>query len=214
MPNGQTLELADLPTMHPLCGDWFLHAFGPPAVFRLTIDPIRQPSGTMSRRVDVDWVTQPGCDLAVHLQRSISWANLKQAIPNLGTLLIQCPIGTNAQDLTEQAAIGVMALLIHDLEGVALRTVLQIGSGGDYVVQFQEGQAVTQVEVSGIRHAETASISEARLAQKREQVLKHSRTGYASVTTFSYPGGPIVHSYLHYVRQPPRKKGRAKRKKP
>ena len=106
-----------------------------------------------------------------------------------------------------------MALLIHDLEGVILQTVLQIGSGGDYLVQVQEGRAVTQVEVRGIRHAESAAISKAKLAEKREQVLKHSRTGYASVTTFSYPGGPIVHSYLHYVRQSPKQKGRAKRKK-
>lgn len=214
MPNGQTLELADLPAMHPPIGVGLLLTFGPSVVFRLSIDPTPQPSGTINRAVQTDWVGRPGNGQAVLEHRNIGWANLRQAIPKLSSLLDQLPSTMNADDLTEKAAIGVMALLIHDLESAVLQTVLEIGSGGDYLVQVQEGKAVVQVEVRGIRRAQSAAVSKAKLAEKRKQVLKHSKTGYASVTTFAYPGGPMVHSYLHYVRQASKKKARAKRKKP
>ena len=204
MPNGQPLELVQLPAMHPPCGIALRHAFGPPTVIRLSIDPTPQPLGTISRGVVVDQIARARNAPAVEVQRSIGWANLQDAVQNLRALLVQLPITVNAQALTEQAAIGVMALLLHDLEGVVLQAVLQIGSGGDYIIQSEE-----QVEVSGIRHAVSAAVSQGRLAEKSTQVLRHSEAGYVSVTTFSYPGsqasGPIVHSYLHFVRQAPKK---------
>lgn len=168
----------------------------------------------MSRSVTVDWLARPGSGEPNQVDRNIHWASFQQAMPGLRTLLIQLPIVVNEQTLTEQAAIGVMALLIHALEGMVLQTVLPIGSGGDYPVQIQEGKARTQVEVRGIRRAETAAVSKTRLAEKRTQVLKQSKTGYASVTTFAYAAGPVVHSYLHHVRRAPTKKGAKKRKKP
>jgi len=45
----------------------------------------------------------------------------------------------NENDLSEKAAIGVMALLIHELEGVTIQEVLQIGSGGDYLALLPRG---------------------------------------------------------------------------
>ncbi len=51
------------------------------------------------------------------------------------------------------------------------------------------------------------------LWKRGKALLSKSRMGFASVTTFSHPPGAIVHSYLHDVRKPTRKRGRkAKRK--
>jgi hypothetical protein len=114
----------------------------------------------------------------------------------------------NAQRITEDAAIGVMALLIHELEGVTIREVLPIGSGGDYLIEFEKAAGPMQVEVSGIREDPAGKQAELRLAQKCAQVLQHSSCGYASVTNFHRLTDGTVHSYLHYVEE---KKGRRKR---
>ncbi len=218
MPNGPVLELVDLPGMHPPVGTALLHAYAPPAVIRLSIDPTLQPPGTIDREVQVDWVALPGNAPAVQVVRRVGWTNLQGAVPNLEDLLVQLPITVNGQDLTEQAAIAVMALLIRDLEGGVLQTVLPIGSGGDYFIQLQGRAPLTQVEISGIRQAANAGVSRARLTEKAAQVLTHGNSGYASVTTFAYPvggsAGPIVHSYLHYVQRTPKKKGGRKGKGP
>jgi hypothetical protein len=131
----------------------------------------------------------------------------------MDTLCVQSRIAVSEHDLTEFAAIGVMALLIHDLEGGVLQNVLPIGSGGDYLVIPREAESPIQVEVSGIQVDLNGADSRSRLSRKSTQVLSHSTVGYASVTTFSHPTGPIVHSYLHYVSRPrTTKKGRKKRK--
>lgn len=195
MPNGHVLELSSLPTRHPLIGEALLHAFGPPAIFRLSIDPTPQPAGTMAREVEIDWLKRPGSSAAGRVQRDIGWNGLD----HLGNVCTQLPITVNAQNLTEQAAVGIIALLIHDLEGGVLQSVLPIGSGGDYLVFTRGARKAVQVEASGVREDATGSASRARLAQKSEQVLTRSKAGYASVTTFSYSAALVVHSYLHYV---------------
>jgi hypothetical protein len=210
MPNGHVLELSSLRERHPPIGTALLHAFAPAAIIRLSIDPTPQPSGTMSRRAEVDWITRPGTNPAVQVHRDIGWNGLKDL---LGRLCVQLPFTVNAQTLTEQAAIGVMALLINDLEGAVLQTVLPIGSGGDYFVLPPRGRKPIQMEVSGIREDSTGTASRARLAQKAEQVLTHSQAGFASVTTFSHKAGPIAHSYLHYVSSRRRKKKGGKKGK-
>jgi hypothetical protein len=105
----------------------------------------------------------------------------------------------NDQGITERAAIVVVALLVHELEGVTLLEVLQVGSGGDYAGAYRRGRVRLQVEVSGIRADLTGEVMRSRLAEKRAQVLTRSTRGYASVTTFQWTGGDTVHSYLHYV---------------
>jgi hypothetical protein len=163
----------------------------------------------MSRRVDVDWITRPGTNPAVQVHRDVGWNGLQY----LNNVCAQLPMTVNAQTLTEQAAVGVMALLIHDLEGGVLQNVLPIGSGGDYLILHRRGGNPIQVEVSGIRDDATGNASRARLTQKSVQVLTHSMAGYASVTTFSHPAGAIVHCYLHYVRQGRKRGGRKGKKK-
>jgi hypothetical protein len=138
--------------------------------------------------------------------RRIGWSNQE----GLRRVCEQFPYTKNAQDLTEEAAIGVAALLIHDLEGGVLQSVLQIGSGGDYLVRVSGEDSFIQLEVSGLRVGETGSTSASRLQQKTDQVLTHARVGLVSVTTFSHGPQAVVHSYQHFVRQ----QRRRSRKKP
>lgn len=215
MPNGHILQLEDLPAMHPPCGVGLRHAFAAQAVYRLCIDPTPQPLGTMDRTVEIDWIKRPGNAPAVQIQRRVGWTNLQNHLANLNTILVHLPFTLNAHDLTAHAALAVMALVIRDLEGAVLQTVLQIGSGGDYLVQIQGGARPTQVEGSGILNAAISGVAQARLHQKRVQVLTRSPNGFVSITTFAHPGGqqpgPIVHSYMHYVVQGPSKKAGGKR---
>jgi hypothetical protein len=106
-----------------------------------------------------------------------------------------------------------MALLAHELEKVVILEVLPIGSGGDYAVLAQKRERPIQAEISGIREDRGGSESRSRLQTKCEQVLQHSKAGYASVTTFSHTATCEIHSYLHFVRRPknPPKKRSCKR---
>jgi hypothetical protein len=172
------------------------------AIIRLSIDPTRLPAGTMSREVLVNWVRNPGKGSPVQVQRVIDW----NAVPDAGTLCDQYRLGLNDHALTEQAAIAVMALLIHDLEGGVLQRVVGLGGGGDYYVITPGSQKVDQVEVSGIREDAHGSEANKRLAKKTGQVLTHCKAGFVSVTTFAHSAVRIAHSYLHYVRREPKKR--------
>jgi hypothetical protein len=167
----------------------------------------------MSRAVIVNWLARPGRGAATQENREIGWTGLANYA---GDLAVQWNVTVPPQDITEQAAIAVMALLIHDLAQGEILQVLQIGSGGDYLVQVGSLKRPIQAESSGIRSDTTGSQSRTRLNQKKVQVLTHSRAGFAAVTTFCHPHGDIVHSYLHYVCKRPRKrKGkRTKKAKP
>jgi hypothetical protein len=164
----------------------------------------------MSRAVTVNWLARPWRGAATQENRDIGWNGLANYA---GDLAVQWNITVPPQDVTEQAAIAVMALLIHNLARGEILRVLQIGSGGDYLVQVGGLRRPVQAESSGIRSDPSGSQSLSRLSQKKTQVLTHSRAGFAAVTTFCHPLGDIVHSYLHYVCKKPRKrKGKRKKK--
>jgi hypothetical protein len=198
------IELASLPQRHPI-GDALLNQFGASVVLRLGVDPEQVPAGTLRRLVTVDRLSPPTSGKPSQEVWEISWGGLPLYSEDY---LIRVSRAVNEHTITEGAAIGVMALLIHELEGVTLEVVLPIGSGGDYFGSFRNGGPPFQVEVSGIRDEPTAGAAAARLAQKREQVLSKSPQGYASVTTFRWMGGPTAHSYLHYAERPKPRKGR------
>jgi hypothetical protein len=161
----------------------------------------------MKRDVEVNWLRTPGDAAPTQENREVGWSGL-----DLEKVCLQISTTLNEQDLTEQAASGVMALLISDLENGVLQTVLQIGSGGDYLIRRKGTSSFIQVEISGIKVDPAGSLSGPRLRQKTEQVLTHRRVGYVSVTTFSYRAGGIVHSYLHYVKRQKRPGGRPGKK--
>jgi hypothetical protein len=210
MSNGHVLELARLPTAHPRCGTALLVQCATSTIIRLSIDPTALPAGTISRAVAVDWLPRPGGGPTTQEHREVGWSGLANFA---GDMTVQWNITVSPQDITEQAAIAVMALLIHDLAQGEILQVLAIGSGGDYLVQVGGLKRPIQAESSGVRSDASGSHSRARLNQKKLQVLTHCRAGFAAVTTFSHSTGDIVHSYLHYVRKKPRKrKGKRKKK--
>jgi hypothetical protein len=206
MPNGHVLELATLPTRQPRVGEALLRAHALAAVIRLRVAPTPLPTGTMSREVTVDWVRKPGNNRARQLQREIGWTG----IADIETSCDQYRITFNDHDLTEQAAVAVAALLIHDLQGGVIQRVLQIGSGGDYLVRTRRSKKPDQIEMSGIQEDTDGSEAKKRLRKKSEQVLTQCKAGFVSVTTFARSQPPTVHSYLHFVRR--RRKKRKRRK--
>ncbi|MDY3557085.1 hypothetical protein R5W24_006272 [Gemmata sp. JC717] len=127
--------------------------------------------------------------------RDIEWAQVPQ---HLKDQCVKWPNTRNEEDISEDAAIGVMALLLHELAGAVILSVLQIGSGGDYLVEIQ-GQPPLQAESSGVRDDPHGYESTARLKQKCSQVLTKSEVGFASVVAFRHPPDQGVRCQLHYV---------------
>ncbi len=209
MSNVRPIELNTLPQRHPLVGDALFQAFAPSVIVRLCLDPTPQSPGTIERRVEVDWLRRPGNVAATQGHRDIRWNGLPQGF------LLRCsqyPLILNEHTLTEHAAIGVMALLVHELEGAELQSVLPIGSGSDYLVRVPGASTYIQLEVSGIRLDVGGNLSTTRLHQKSAQVLTHARVGFASVTTFSHLAG-AARSWLHYVKRPRNQQNAVKPKK-
>ena len=201
------LELASLPRRHPARGDALLHLFGAQAAIRLGLDPVQVPAGLLQREVTVDRRSPPAPGVASLTVRHIGWGELPQYSEDF---LVRVSRIENDHALTERAAYAVMALLIHELEGATVLEVLQIGSGGDYIIRID---ATLQVEVSGIRNDPHGNLSRDRLAAKRQQVLSRCDRGFASVTTFCWMGEQAAHSYLHYAETRPAAQRRGKKKR-
>jgi hypothetical protein len=198
MPKGHALELHTLKALHPRTE--ILHGYGTSTVVRLSVDPTQLPDGTMVRTVSVNWLSRPGGKPPEQVSRDIGWSNIPQYAGR--RLCLQWLNTKNAQVVTEEAAIGVMALLISNLEAAEILRVLQIGSGGDYLLEIQ-GAGQLQAESSGIHVDLLGYDSKARLAKKRNQVLTKSTAGFAAITAFSHTATQEVHAYLHYVTAPP-----------
>ena len=209
MPTGLPIELNTLPQRHPLVGGALFHAFAPPVIVRLSLDPTPLPPGIMERGVEVDWLRRPGNVAATQGHRDIRWNGLQHLLSGICPQLL---LTVNDRTLTEQSAVGVMALLVHELEGAEIQTVLKIGSGGDYFVQVKGVNSFIQLEVSGIKMDLGGNLSPTRLQQKSAQVLTHARVGFASVTTFSHLAG-VAHTWLHYVKRPRNQQNAVKPKK-
>jgi hypothetical protein len=197
MSNGQLLEFATLPVRQPKVGLALLKAHALAAVIRLSIDPVRPSAGALSRQVDIEWVGKGTRGRATTVRHDIGWSGLQGLAEECESYLL----AVNEVDLTEQAAIAVMAILIHELEGGVIERVLQIGSGGDYLVLTTGARQHDQVEVSGVKDDTDGHATRRRLKDKSNQVLSHAARGFASVTTFSHPPGAEVRSCLHYVRK-------------
>jgi hypothetical protein len=210
MSNALALELASLASRHP---ELALLSHAIMAVIRLKLDPtpsIALAGDLVGRKITVSHRPKGAVGDTLH-EREIGWAG----VGFTESLGIRITNTYNDQAITENAAIAVMALLAHEIEGIVLKRVLPIGSGGDYAAIYS-GHPI-QVEVSGIKQGHPSD-SHSRLREKREQVLKQSPIGIASVTTFYQicSGGGVVHSFLHYVESnntvKASRKGRSRRK--
>lgn len=208
MADGPIIELATLPSRHPKIGDVLLDIYGPQLVVRLSLDPRTQSDGTRKREVTIDRIASNARGHRQLEVREIGWQGFSKFSEDY---CIRASHTSNEQDITEAAAIIVMALLIHELEDVRLESVLQIGSGGDYFGEMSNNKGWVQVEVSGIQEDDSGGRAESRLKEKRDQVLKTNDSGYVSVTTFhrAATGGP--HSFLHFVEKPNLKRTKARK---
>jgi hypothetical protein len=119
----------------------------------------------------------------------------------------QIGITLNEQRITEDAAIGIMAILVNELEGATIQSVLPIGSGADYCLQLL-GAKGAFIEVSGIREDTTGHQASSRLHSKCAQILGLNQHGFASVTTFKHCTCQGTHSYLHFVVKPTNSRGK------
>ena len=180
--------------------------YAPSLIYRLGIDPVPEPAVASEREVQIDLVRRPGGGTPEALTRTISWAGMDESA-NMAVSIKRC---ISDQVATEDAAIGVMALLVSDLGGAELNSVLPIGTSADYQLEWVELGEEGPLEVSGLRHARSQSDSSGRLAVKTEQILTGNRAGYVSVSTFQYPPTGAVHSYLHFVRRRPGPKAKKK----
>jgi hypothetical protein len=206
MANGRVLELGTLPHRHPAVGESLLNLRGPQAIIRLSIDPHRLPEGVARRIVTVNRRSRDEVERTE--EWTIDWAGSVRCDESY---LGQVSKDFGDQVISEDAAIVVMALLIHELEGVTIREVLPIGSGGDYRATAPQ-IGLVQVEVSGAKEDQSGHESANRLRKKSEQVLKCSDSGFVSVTTFWHGKVNGVHSYLHFVAKPKKGGKRGRRK--
>lgn len=198
MASGPVIDLATLPQRHPQTGELILKLCGPAFVHRLSMDPTPLPKGTVTREVTVDRLSPKTGGVRIEEVRELGWGEAT------GLSAKDCehlPYAFNEQRITEDAAIAVMALLIHELESVTLEKVVDIGSGADYTLSLKKWGRSAQVEVSGIREDGSGSRSGARLSEKCDQLLRQCPLGFVSVTTFRRLKAGVVHSYLHFVEQ-------------
>lgn len=185
------LEFSSIPVRHPHCGDLLLHAFGMAATHRLSIDPELLDESMTEREVTIDHT--PNRSKKAPQQRVIiSWSGSVDR-----DLSVRAHLAINANDLTEMAAILVASLTVSHFENGRIRSVLQIGSGGDYEVEVDWQRKPVQMEVSGLRADDTpkGNATAACVTKKRAQV----GTGFVSVTAFRHFATGLPHSVLCYA---------------
>jgi hypothetical protein len=185
---GPVIEVATIDARHRSPG--LLKEFGTKIILRLSVDPVRLPPGILKRVITVDRISPASTRSRREEIREIGWANLSGELDDCE----QVRERFNENTITEHAAIGIMLLLIHDLEGGVLIRILEIGHGGDYLVRLPDRPDPLQVEVSGIKTG-TPGEASSRLGKKRKQV--HG-AGFVSVTTFQHGENGEPHSYLHF----------------
>jgi hypothetical protein len=200
---GPVIEVATIDERHRSPG--LLKEFGTKIILRLGMDPVQLTPGTLKRAITVDRISPASGESRWEETREIGWANLPGDLSDCERVRERL----NENTITEHAAIGIMLLLIHELEGGVLTRVLEIGDGGDYLVRLEDRPDPVQVEVSGIK---TGSAGEAssRLGKKRGQI---GGEGFVSVTTFQHGETGEPHSYLHFG-GPGKTPGNKKRSRP
>src|SRR5260221_8802327 len=159
------LELASLTHGHP---DLDLNPHCMMAVIRLSLDPsppVPLTPDSLHRTMRISHRPQNSID-EILLNQEIGWNDLGFS----ETVRTRMECTYNGNEITEKAAIAVMGLLVHELDGLQIKKVVPIGGGGDYTAEASRGGQLIQVEVSGIKEGHP-SVSRTRLAEKCGQVL-------------------------------------------
>ena len=165
--------------------------FGTQIILRLGVDPVRLTPGVLKRAITVDRISPGSGETRWEEIREIGWADLPDDLDQCE----ECRGRLNENDITEHAAIGVMFLLIHELEGGVSTRSFRLAPGGDYLVSLPDRPEPVQVEVSGIKSGSAGQAS-SRLGEKCGQIRG---AGFVSVTTFQHGEDGVAHSYLHFV---------------
>jgi hypothetical protein len=186
---GPVIEVATIDDRHGR--KVLLETFGAQIILRLAVDPVRLPREILKRAITVDRISPTSGGDRWEEVREIGWAGLSELVDRCERLSDV----VNEHHITEFAAIGVMLLLIHELEGAVLTGVLRIGSGPDYLVNLSDRPEPVQVEVSGIKQGSAGEAS-SRLGKRRERLRG---AGFVSVTTFQHGESEAAHSYLHFL---------------
>lgn len=193
MPDGQILEISDLETHHPN-----LTFAGIAAAMLVRFEGTSSPleSGKMKKSLVIDWIPRKDSSRPQQIVREIGWGSVPDHVLEIRDKL---PFTRNDHGITEDAAIGVMAILIHELENAEICRVLEIGSGGDYLVRLTEGFS-PQVEVSGILKDPYGGLTRKRVREKTTQLLRNTQQGFVSVTTFEHDSERKIFFNLHFVK--------------
>jgi hypothetical protein len=202
MSNGRIIQLESIHALHPKLG---LRDYLQATVVRLSVHPVKLDEGIRTRTVQVD-------HRRMEADWDVRWHETSDDYSPAQLTLFSN--GVNEGDITERAAVGMMATLVSALEGMEIRGVSQIGTGGDYVLQLPGATENVLVECSGVLQDPSGSETRRRLKDNGEQVLQRSKSGFASVTTFAYGAERIVRSSLHFFEKsdPSMIKPTAKRK--
>jgi hypothetical protein len=110
---GPVIELSTIDERHRR--KTLLEAFGTQVILRLAVDPVRLPREVLKRAITVDRTSPASGDDRWEEVREIGWTGLSPLLDRCEDLSEV----VNEHHITEFAAIGVMLLLIHELEGLS-----------------------------------------------------------------------------------------------
>lgn len=164
------------------------------AAVRIGRDPLLAPAGALTREACIRWRMRGST--AEELREAILGWSGPEVVGHPKFAIWQFDVPDNV--LTEDAAIVVSAIVIHELEGAIVTSVLQTGTGSDYHIQLRGGTA-SVLEVSGIKNDDTGHRSLARVRAKAEQLLARSEEGYVGVVSFRNPTDVKVTIFLYHV---------------
>ena len=171
---------------------------------RLCVDPTRLPDTVAEREVTVDHTPRNSKRSTAH-RLLIGWAGVgtRDEVERANRPM-------DETEVTEKAAVLLSALTLSHFEQGRIIHVLQIGTGGDFLVDVDWQPEPVQLEVRGVLRDDTrsGSVTRAKVREKRTQVGE----GYVSVTAFHHHPTDGVYSVLCYATRP-RAGRRSKRKR-
>ena len=141
---GPIIEVATIDKRHDT--SVLLELFGTEVILRLAVDPLQ----TGFRGIETSGYGRSNQPIVRRVRREeireIGWAKLPDHLDRCEEI----PITINEHRITENAAIGVMFLLIHELEGAVLTSAFRLAPAATILSNSRMTEPV-QVEVSGIK---------------------------------------------------------------
>jgi hypothetical protein len=187
-PSPKRLPIMDLATAHAvnLC-----QVFGAALICRLQAIT----KSEAEREIFVRYYSEAEPDHETMQTFVIDW-NSRPGIPD--QWLEEFSSQFNEKEVTERAAVAVMALLVSVLMKYRVLYILPEGVAGDWQTISETG-IIYPIEVSGIAVDEDGHELSSRLSGKKRQFLRYMpERGYVSVTAFAYRTPPRVESVLRY----------------